>query len=54
MGLIKFLLGIFDDDTEEIEDELHDIYGYSENKLFRMSDQEKKDSWYEEEAEEDD
>ena len=54
MGLIKFLLGIFDDDTDEIEDELHDIYGYSEDKLSRMSEQEKIDSWYEEEADEDD
>ena len=54
MGLIKFLLGILDDDTDEIEDELHDIYGYSEDKLSRMSEQEKKDSWYEEEADEDD
>lgn len=53
MGLFKFLSEIFGDDSKEIEDELHDIYGYSRKRLSKMSDEEKKDLWYEEEADDD-
>ena len=54
MGLFKFLSEILDgDNSKEIEDELHDIYGYSRKRLSKMSDEEKKELWYEEEADDD-
>ena len=54
MGLFKFLSEILDgDNSKEIEDELHDIYGYSRKRLSKMSDEEKRELWYEEEANDD-
>lgn len=53
MGLLGLLFGNNEDrkrkEMEAIEDDLVRIYGYSRKRLSRMSDEEKKDLWYEEE-----
>ena len=54
MGLFKFLLDIFSEDNDEVEDELENIYGHRKKRLSNMSDEEKLDLWYEEEADDDD
>ena len=54
MGLFKFLFDIFSEDADEVEDELENIYGYCKKRLSNMSDEEKLDLWYEEEADDDD
>ena len=54
MGLFKFLFDIFSEDADEIEDDLENIYGYCKKHLSNMSDEEKLDLWYEEEADDDD
>lgn len=53
MGLLVLLFGNSEDgkrrEMESIKDNLVHLYCYSRKRLTRMSDEEKKDLWYEEE-----